>query len=288
MSQPKMSRRHLALAVGVPFAVLALLVLAQFALADALPETAPSALATAAFKLAVATSCGVLAVFLTRGTSTSSRYASSYSAIGAGYVAAEHGLYLAVGVDPSLGPIPTWVPIAVGAGVAIVLCAPVVLLAREVDFDDPDKSPRIDLAPDERATWSKTTSISWPAAAFLVLSAAFFAYLVLSARAWSLLPVLLMPCALFAFLASVRVTVDANGLTVWPTLLGWPRKRIPLDQIESATVRRAGDTFAMRLRSCETLVVQQKNGTEYVVSIDDAHTASALLNTLAHRARGRA
>ncbi|WKU47528.1 hypothetical protein Q3V23_27645 [Streptomyces sp. VNUA116] len=104
-------------------------------------------------------------------------------------------------------------------------------------------------------------------------------------------------CACFA----VRVTVDRHGLTVNVLGLPRPRVRIPLDRIEEATCRdveplrdlggwgyravpgRSG--FA--LRSGPAVVVRLTTGSEFVVTVDDAATAAALLGALAERERER-
>ncbi|SDN53820.1 hypothetical protein [Allokutzneria albata] len=70
-----------------------------------------------------------------------------------------------------------------------------------------------------------------------------------------------------------RITVDAKGLTVYSAPL---RKRIALDEVKLA-----------RARSGTTLVVELDNGTEYVVTVDDADSAATQLNSLAERARTR-
>ncbi len=101
-------------------------------------------------------------------------------------------------------------------------------------------------------------------------------------------------------LARVRVTVDRRGLTVRPALVPRPRVRVPLDEIAGATARDVdpvsefgGWGYRVRprrtgvvLRSGEALVVRRDNGHEFAVTVSDAHTAAALLNTLVER-RGR-
>ncbi|GAA4017797.1 hypothetical protein GCM10022247_46480 [Allokutzneria multivorans] len=279
MQKPTTNRRHMTLAMGVPLAAFALLVLVQWLFTDVPLDAAE--VGTLGFKLGLAAAFGAFEVWAFRGTSTNSRWAPSYSAIGTGVVGSGYALYLAG------DPLPFWAELAVGLVVAIALTALVVLIGREVEFADADESARIDLEPGEVATWSRTSPLKWPALAFILVPGILFAYLVFSSRAWSVLPALILPSLALAFLVSFRIRVDINGLSVWPTLLRWPRKRIRLEQIESATVRRAGDTFAMYLRNGETLVVKQKNGTEYTISVNDAHTAAALLNTLAARTEAR-
>ncbi|MCF3105172.1 hypothetical protein IPZ58_26795 [Streptomyces roseoverticillatus] len=102
-------------------------------------------------------------------------------------------------------------------------------------------------------------------------------------------------CACFV----VRVTVDRHGLTVNVLGLPRPRVRIPLDRIEEAGCR---DIEPLRdlggwgyravpgrsgfgLRSGPAVVVRLTTGSEFVVTVDDAATAAALLGALAERER---
>lgn len=95
------------------------------------------------------------------------------------------------------------------------------------------------------------------------------------------------------------VTVDHRGLTA-TSRLGWPRLSVPLDEIESASVREvrplrefggwglrtgADGTIGVVLRAGESIVVQRTGGRRVVVTVDDASTGVALLNTLASRPR---
>ncbi|MFD3663909.1 hypothetical protein ACFWVF_25555 [Streptomyces sp. NPDC058659] len=163
---------------------------------------------------------------------------------------------------------------------------------------EPAPGPRLPLAPGEAAGWSKDTG----SRALTVLSV-----LALAAAPVTLL-VATWPDALLGLLglvvgvpglalARVRVTVDRHGLTVRSALLPRPRVRVPLDAVEGASVREidaaadfGGWGYRVRahrtgvvLRSGEALVVQKENGREFAVTVPDARTAAALLNTLAER-----
>ncbi|MCF3145208.1 DUF1648 domain-containing protein [Streptomyces platensis] len=114
---------------------------------------------------------------------------------------------------------------------------------------------------------------------------------------------LLFGAAVSLPMASVRVTVDRRGLTLAPALLSsrCRFRRVPLDRIEEAGSRRiacfaefGGWGYRIRagrsgfvLRSGEGIVVRLTNGREFVVTVDDAATAAALLNTYTDRARSR-
>ncbi|WP_449476135.1 DUF1648 domain-containing protein [Streptomyces abikoensis] len=103
-------------------------------------------------------------------------------------------------------------------------------------------------------------------------------------------------CACFA----VRVTVDRHGLTVNVLGLPRPRVRIPLDRIAEAGhrdveplrdlggwgYRAVPGRSGFALRSGPAVVVRLTTGSEFVVTVDDAATAAALLAALADRERG--
>ncbi|MEV4501971.1 hypothetical protein [Streptomyces klenkii] len=104
-------------------------------------------------------------------------------------------------------------------------------------------------------------------------------------------------CACFA----VRVTVDRHGLTVNALGLPRPRVRIPLDRIAEAGhrdveplrdlggwgYRAVPGRSGFALRSGPAVVVRLTTGSEFVVTVDDAATAAALLDALAERDRTR-
>ncbi|MFE7549550.1 hypothetical protein [Streptomyces gardneri] len=161
-----------------------------------------------------------------------------------------------------------------------------------------DGGLRLPLAAGEIARWSKDTG----SRALTVLSV-----LALAAAPVTLL-VATWPDALLGLLglvvgvpglalARVRVTVDRHGLTVRSALASRPRVRVPLDGVEGASVREidalgdfGGWGYRVRahrtgvvLRSGEALVVRRDGGREFAVTVPDARTAAALLNTLAER-----
>ncbi|MFE5793912.1 hypothetical protein ACFQ8C_15230 [Streptomyces sp. NPDC056503] len=162
---------------------------------------------------------------------------------------------------------------------------------------DPD-APRLDLGAREVAGWSRATaSAPLTALGLLLLAGGAVAALL---GPWPLLPVALVVAVPGLALARVRVNVDRHGLTVRSTLTPRPRVHVPLADITAADVR---DVDALRefggwgyrvrahrsgvvLRSGEALVVRRGNGREFAVTVPDARTAAALLNTLVER-RGR-
>ncbi|MFI2184172.1 DUF1648 domain-containing protein [Streptomyces sioyaensis] len=160
---------------------------------------------------------------------------------------------------------------------------------------------RLDLPAAASAGWSRTIS-SPPLVVLggLTLGAGLLVGLF---AGWIGGAVLLFVGAVSLPLASVRVTVDRRGLTLSPTLLSarCRFRRIPLDRIEEAGSRRiacfaefGGWGYRIRagssgfvLRSGEGIVVRLTSGREFVVTVDDAATAAALLNTYTDRARSR-
>ncbi|MFI0777114.1 DUF1648 domain-containing protein [Streptomyces sp. NPDC021212] len=99
-------------------------------------------------------------------------------------------------------------------------------------------------------------------------------------------------------LSQCRVTVDRRGLSVAPWFAPRPRMRIPLERIANATSREAraltlggwgyriqSGRSALVLRSGDALFLRLTTGKEFVVTVDDAATAAALLNTLVERDR---
>lgn len=158
---------------------------------------------------------------------------------------------------------------------------------------------RLDLPPAETAGWSRTIS-SRPL--FVLGGLLLGAGLLVGLLADRVVAVpLLFGAAVTLPMASVRVTVDRRGLTLSPTPLSsrCRFRRITPDQIAEAGSRRiacfdefGGWGYRIRagrsgfvLRSGEGMVVRLTNGREFVVTVDDAATAAALLNTYTDRAR---
>ncbi|WP_306313388.1 DUF1648 domain-containing protein [Streptomyces hydrogenans] len=159
-------------------------------------------------------------------------------------------------------------------------------------------APRLDLGAGELAGWSRATA-SAPLTALGLLFLAGGAVAVLLGP-WPLLLIAVAVAVPGLALARIRVSVDRHGLTVRSTLTPRPRVHVPLDDITAADVRPVdalrefgGWGYRVRahrsgvvLRSGEALVVRRGNGREFAVTVPDARTAAALLNTLVER-RGR-
>lgn len=160
-------------------------------------------------------------------------------------------------------------------------------------------APRVPLAAHERAAWTRTAS-GRPG---LVIGGAATALVAVLAVALRLPALWLLVAALLALLGSMtvfRVRVDATGLTA-RSALGWPTLHVPLDEVEEARAVTVdpfadfggwgyrvgvGGRVGVVLRRGEGLEVRRTGDRVVVVTVDDAPTGAALLNTLADRSRG--
>lgn len=150
---------------------------------------------------------------------------------------------------------------------------------------------RLSLARGEAATWTRTVGSRALVVVGLLTTVTgivlYFLPAVLEATLFCVVGVLL------AAFSAIRVTVDRRGVTVASSLVAWPRVQVPLTRIEEATCRevhairefggwgyrmgRRGSS-GLVLRSGEALSARLNSGREFVVTVDDAATAAALLN----------
>ncbi|MEU5614227.1 DUF1648 domain-containing protein [Streptomyces sparsogenes] len=166
--------------------------------------------------------------------------------------------------------------------------------------DRPAGEPhRLPLGKGEVASWTRTVTSRVLLAVGLALVGA-GAILAFAVSPGSGLPMTIMG-VIAVLLSACRVTVDRRGLTVAPPVVRLPRLRVPLGRIEEATSRpvdafgdfggwgyriRAGRS-GLVMRSGDALCLRLTTGKEFVVTVDDARTAAALLNTLVDRGAGR-
>ncbi|GIF10530.1 DUF1648 domain-containing protein [Actinoplanes teichomyceticus] len=204
--------------------------------------------------------------------------------------------------DATRATLPGWTV----AATLVLPLGPAVVAALLVGGDrhEPAAGPvaadaaRITLAGGERAVWIRRAA-GGPgrvvgAAAMLVVT-----LLAVALRQWALLTVPVALIAVFAIMFAFTVRVDATGLTV-RSLAGWPAYHVPADEVERASVTEVhpmrqfggwgwrvgrGGRVGIVLRSGGGLLVQQSGDRSFVVTVDDAATGAALLNTLADRAR---
>ena len=198
------------------------------------------------------------------------------------------------GVGPALGA-----SVAAGVVAAAVVTPLVPRTAPQPTTTPPDAgAPRTDLAPTERAAWTRTVTspVGTAVGAAATLTTAVLA-IVLRTPGMLVVPVLLG--ALLAATLVLRVSVDGRGL-VARSPFGWPSMRVPLDEVVAARVATvdplrefggwgyrvgAGGRVGFVLRRGEAVEVERTGGRVNVVTVDDAATAAALLNTLAERTR---
>ncbi|GAA0924682.1 hypothetical protein GCM10009575_022050 [Streptomyces rhizosphaericus] len=195
--------------------------------------------------------------------------------------------------------LPLW-QLGIALAVAVVMGALGVLLASRdaASAAGPGKgaaAPRLPLAEGEVATWTRSVGspVLLAVGAGTALPGA-----VLVAVGSGTGALLIFVGLVCTALARCRVTVDRRGLAVASWFAPRPRVRISLDRIERATSREAaalslggwgyrvrGGGSALVFRSGDALFLTLTTGREFAVTVDDAATAAALLNTLIERDR---
>jgi hypothetical protein len=159
-------------------------------------------------------------------------------------------------------------------------------------------APRAVLPVSAAATWSGTAFS--PGAVWLGLGAAALVIAVAAlTQLWAFVVVAVLLFALIAAMSSVVVRVDGGGITIRSSL-GWPRTRVPLDEVRRADVIdvsplrdfggwgwRVGrkGRVGIALRRGESLLVERTGGRSVVVTVDGSAMAAGLVNSLADRAR---
>jgi hypothetical protein len=159
-------------------------------------------------------------------------------------------------------------------------------------------APRVRLLEGERATWIGRASSPVAfliGAPVLVLSVV----LVVLLQAWVMLVIAAVVLLALTTLSSFVIRVDRDGLTVRSSL-GWPRYRVPLDEVLRADVTQVSPVkdfggwgwrvgrdgrVGVVLRKGESLLVERTGGRSIVVTVDGATSAAGLLNALADRGR---
>ncbi|MFF9346029.1 DUF1648 domain-containing protein [Streptomyces sp. NPDC014734] len=184
--------------------------------------------------------------------------------------------------------------VAFGLGTALAALTPVPAPpAGAVPVGD---GARIALAEGEVAGWARGTGGWWMP--LLALGLVAVGVVLLLASGWAAgIPPLVLGVLLTVF-ARPHVVVDRRGITI-SGLLPWPRLRVPLDRIETATSRdikplaeyggwgyrvRPGRSGLM-IRSGEGIVATLVGGRDFAVTVDDSATGAALLNTLIDQRR---
>jgi hypothetical protein len=159
-------------------------------------------------------------------------------------------------------------------------------------------APRVPLAAGEPAAWTGRASAS-AAFAVAIPVAALLVAIVLLTRVWALVAIDVVVLGALATLSAFVVRVDQDGLTV-RSAFGWPRYRVPLDEVVRADVTQVDPLrqfggwgwrvgrdgrVGVVLHKGDGLLVERTGGRSIVVTVDGAATAAGLLNTLADRSR---
>lgn len=308
------------LALGVPLVVLGAATAVAWSWKDALPDPVAthwgtdgvdgfsSLVEAVAVPLVIgaATAAGLWAFAWRAGTATSTRrfvngittwLALFLSGILLGTLHAQRGLADAADVGAVDGAVALALALATLGGAVAALVTPA---DRTGPTDDPVPAgaSRLPLGDDERAVWFRRTR-SGTGAAVVSLATLGLAATAVASDQWWMLLVALALLVLTAASFSWVVRVDGTGLTA-RSALGLPRTHVPLDEVVQATAttvdcfrefggwgwRTAADgRTGIVLRSGDALEVTRTGGSVLVVTVDDAATGAALLNTLADRAR---
>ncbi|GAB2928455.1 hypothetical protein GCM10027280_14870 [Micromonospora polyrhachis] len=159
-------------------------------------------------------------------------------------------------------------------------------------------APRVPLGADERAVWIGRAEAG-PGIAIGIGTAVLTILPALFTQVWVLLAIPALVLALVAATFSFVVRVDRTGLVV-RSALGWPRTRVPLDEVVRADVIevhptrdfggwgwRVGRAGRVGIVVCagKGLLVERSGGRSIVVTVAGAREAAGLLNALADRSR---
>lgn len=202
------------------------------------------------------------------------------------------------------GSVDGWIALALV--LAVVLGAVAGMLAG-ADPAQPATGARLTGAPvasvsaGEKAAWVRSVAGLGERATWLLVAVGAVLTVGLGLLTRSVVPlVVLVPIlVLLLVMTTWQVQVDARGLTARGTF-GWPRLHVPADEVERADVvqvrplREYGGwglrtsvrgTVGVVIRTGEAIAVERSGGRRMVVTVDDAATGAALLNTYAARSR---
>ena len=174
---------------------------------------------------------------------------------------------------------------------------------------DPAARPTLDLAPTERAVWTRRVEPSRGLVAVVIggIALAATAGVIVVWASAPLLNLLIWVGILALVIVAVASTmfwtirVDASGVDV-RSALGVPHFRYPIDELTSATVTEINPTrdfggWGIRtgggrrtgivVRAGEGIELQRVGDKSLVVTVDDAEQGAALVNALIARSAGR-
>lgn len=162
----------------------------------------------------------------------------------------------------------------------------------------PGRTARLQLAPGERAAWFGTASmgragvIGLGVAVLILAVTTVWVLLLEPGVGWILAGLTVLLVVLIATTLVFRVRAGAEGLNV-RSVAGWPRWSIPASDIadvQVVTVNPMGDfggwglrlsvdgRVGVVLRTGEALQITRRKGRPFVVTVDDAETAAAVLS----------
>ncbi|WP_022873918.1 DUF1648 domain-containing protein [Nesterenkonia alba] len=177
----------------------------------------------------------------------------------------------------------------------------------EVPAAGPVAGEHAELAPGERAVWVKHVGPSqnfkvWGLVA-VVLYVGFTTALSWWAQSWFTFIFSMAPLLLALVMLVWTVRIDSRGLTAH-SVAGWPKLHVPAVEIEGAKVREnispmgefggwgirgaldnMGGKVGVVIRGGEGIEIARSANRTVVITVDDAATGAALLNTKATRAR---
>ncbi|MFD9357855.1 DUF1648 domain-containing protein [Streptomyces sp. NPDC060031] len=158
--------------------------------------------------------------------------------------------------------------------------------------------PSMDVPAGERFVWLSRTTNPWlrwigALSGLLALAAVLVAVSGLIEVEWAVVAPFATVSVAALSCACVQARVTEKGLAVAFGPLGWPVRRWPAEDIESARAekrtpaqvggwgyRLSGMGTTVMLRAGECLVIRPRRGNEFAVSVDDAERGAALLNAL--------
>ncbi|MGW2253873.1 DUF1648 domain-containing protein [Kitasatospora sp. NPDC001660] len=180
---------------------------------------------------------------------------------------------------------------------------PVAARAAATGTGTPRRGPVMTVPAGEQVVWLSRTSNVWlqVIAAVLALGAAGTALAGatgVTAPHWTLTVSLALPSLAVLVCSSVQARVTPKGLDVGFGPFGWPKRHWSPADIDAAGAeqrtpaqaggwgyRVSGPGTTVMLRSGTCLVVHDRHGRRFAVSVDDAERGAALLNSLAAGSR---
>jgi hypothetical protein len=191
-------------------------------------------------------------------------------------------------------PLP-WLLLGLGIAVVLGIVGALVMPRSPLQPGADEPTPALELGREERASWSGSCSSVFVTAlgGVLVLGGLLLGWATAGPGG-----IVLGAAGLLVLLfGSARTTVDRRGLTVGLGVFGWPRIRVPLDEVASASTEEVGALqygglgyrivpggVGVIVRPGPALVVTRRSGRRLTVTVDHPGTAAALLNGLRSQA----